>query len=67
VDVIKRNSQKALLCVEYTAEKLRNAKSMLKDIDNYPFVSDIIKTLGVGRTTFYRQYPPEKIDEIRNL
>jgi AcrR family transcriptional regulator len=38
---------------------------MLKDVDNYPFVSDIIKTLGVGRTTFYRHFPPERIEEVR--
>ena len=50
-----------------TEDKSRSAKSMLKDIDNYPFISDIIKTLGVGRTTFYRHFPPEKIDEIRNI
>ena len=53
--------------VAMTEEKLRSAKSMLKDTDNYPFISDIIKTLGVGRTTFYRHYPPGKIDEIRNV
>ena len=50
-----------------TEDKSRSAESMLKDIDNYPFISDIIKTLGVGRTTFYRHFPPEKIDEIRNI
>jgi len=53
--------------VAMTEEKLRSAKSMLKDTDNYPFVSDIIKTLGVGRTTFYRHFPPEKIYGIRTL
>jgi DNA invertase Pin-like site-specific DNA recombinase len=51
--------------VAMTEEKLRSAKSMLKDVDNYPFVSDIIKTLGVGRTTFYRHFPPERIEEAR--
>ena len=48
-----------------TEEKPRSAKSMLKDTDNYPFISDIIKTLGVGRTTFYRHFPPERIEEAR--
>ena len=44
-----------------TNEKLRTAKSMLKDTENYPFISDIIKTLSIGRTTFYRHFPPEEI------
>ena len=50
-----------------TEEKARSARPMLKDIENYPFISDIIKTLGVGRTTFYRHFPPEIIEEIRNV
>ena len=49
-----------------TEEKLKAAKAMLKDVDNYPFVSDIIKALSVGRTTFYRYFPPEKINELRS-
>jgi len=48
-----------------TDEKIRTTQSMLKDIDGYPFISDIIKTLGVGRTTFYRHFPPEKIALLR--
>ena len=48
-----------------TNDKLRTAKAMLKDIENYPFISDIIKTLGIGRTTFYRHFPPEEIQKIR--
>ncbi len=32
-----------------TDDKIRTAQSMLKDTENYPFVSDIIKTLGIGR------------------
>jgi len=48
-----------------TDEKLRTAKAMLKDTENYPFISDIIKTLRIGRTTFYRHFPPEKIQKIR--
>tara|TARA_B100000614_G_C14521131_1_gene482617 strand:+ start:272 stop:538 length:267 start_codon:yes stop_codon:yes gene_type:complete len=46
-------------------DKKRTAKSMIKDSENYPFISDIIKALGVGRTTFYRHFPPEEIQKIR--
>jgi DNA invertase Pin-like site-specific DNA recombinase len=48
-----------------TAEKLRTAKAMLKDTENYQFISDIIKTLSIGRTTFYRHFPSEEIQKIR--
>ena len=46
-------------------EKMRTAKAMLKDKENYPFISDIIKTLDIGRTTFYRYFPPESIEQLR--
>lgn len=48
-----------------TDNKKRTAQAMLKDTENYPFISDIIKTLGIGRTTFYRHFPPEKIEQLR--
>ncbi len=48
-----------------TKDKIRTAQAMLKDTENYPFISDIIKTLGIGRTTFYRHFPPEKIEQLR--
>lgn len=48
-----------------TKDKIRTAKAMLKDTENYPFISDIIKTLEIGRTTFYRHFPPEKIEQLR--
>jgi DNA invertase Pin-like site-specific DNA recombinase len=48
-----------------TDAKIRSAKAMLKDTENYPFISDIIKTLSIGRTTFYRHFPPEEIQKIR--
>ncbi len=47
-------------------EKIRAAHAMLKDTDSYPFISDIIKALHIGRTTFYRHFPPEKIENIRS-
>ena len=48
-----------------TMDKIRTAESMLKDCENYPFISDIIKQLEIGRTTFYRHFPPERISELR--
>ncbi len=48
-----------------TDDKLRIAQSMLKDTENYPFISDIIKVLGIGRTTFYRHFTPKSIENLR--
>ena len=48
-----------------TDEKLHTAKAMLKDTENYPFISDIIKTLKIGRTTFYRYFSKEEIQKFR--
>ncbi len=48
-----------------TDDKMRIAQAMLKDTENYPFISDIIKTLSIGRTTFYRHFSPEKIKQLR--
>ncbi len=48
-----------------TPDKIKAAEAMLKDKDNYPFVSDIIKTLGIGRTIFYRYFTSEKITKFR--
>ena len=48
-----------------TEDKIRTAQAMLKDTENYPFISDIIKTLGIGRTTFYRHFPPERLGQFR--
>lgn len=49
-----------------TDDKMRTAQAMLKDSENYPFISDIIKTLDIGRTTFYRHFSPEKIERLRS-
>ena len=49
-----------------TPEKLSLAEAMIKDIKNYPSISKIIKSLDIGRTTFYRYFPPEKINQLRD-
>jgi DNA invertase Pin-like site-specific DNA recombinase len=48
-----------------TDNKIRTAESMIKDKENYPFISDVIKGVGVGRTTFYRHFSLEKIAQLR--
>jgi DNA invertase Pin-like site-specific DNA recombinase len=47
-------------------EKIRFAEAMLKDTVNYPFVGDVIDHLRIGRTAFYRYFPPDRIRELRN-
>ena len=47
-------------------DKENLAEAMLKDPDNYPSISNIIKTLEIGRTTFYRYFPPEEIRKFRS-
>ncbi len=46
-------------------EGLRKAEAMLKDVENYPFVGDVIDQLKIGRTAFYRYFPPDRIKELR--
>jgi hypothetical protein len=46
-------------------EGLRKAEAMLKDTENYPFVGDVIDKLKIGRTAFYRYFPPDRIRELR--
>jgi DNA invertase Pin-like site-specific DNA recombinase len=46
-------------------EDLRKAEAMLKDTENYPFVSDVIDQLKIGRTVFYRYFPQDRIRELR--
>ena len=48
-----------------TEEKLKTARAMIKDQENYPFISDIIKALGIGRTAFYRYFPADEIQQLR--
>ncbi len=46
-------------------ERARPAEAKLRDKMNYPFVNDVIKQPGIGRTALYRDFPPEKIRELR--
>jgi len=47
-------------------EKQNLAEAMLKDTSNFPSISDIIKSLQIGRTTFYRYFPSEEIRKYRS-
>ena len=47
-------------------QSTRNAEAMLKDTENYPFVGDVIDQLNIGRTAFYKYFPPDRIRELRN-
>lgn len=48
-----------------TEQTLKNAEAMLKDTENYPFVGDVIDQLRIGRTAFYRYFPPDRIKQLR--
>lgn len=48
-----------------TGNKIRTIEAMLKDKENYPFISDVISQVDVGRTTFYRHFPPERLHQLR--
>lgn len=46
-------------------KSLKHAEAMLKDTENYPFIGDVIDQLNIGRTAFYRYFPPDRIKELR--
>ncbi len=48
-----------------TPELRRQAEAMLRDTRGYPFVSDVIRNLSIGRTAFYHHFPKERIRELR--
>jgi DNA invertase Pin-like site-specific DNA recombinase len=48
-------------------QTLRQAEALLKDTENYPFIGDVIEQLNIGRTAFYRYFPPDRIRELRNV
>jgi DNA invertase Pin-like site-specific DNA recombinase len=43
----------------------KHAEAMLKDTENYPFIGDVIDQLKIGRTAFYRYFPPDRIKQLR--
>ena len=45
---------------------IKQAEALLKDTENYPFVGDVIDQLSIGRTAFYKYFPPDRIKELRN-
>ena len=45
---------------------MKQAEALLKDTENYPFVGDVIDELSIGRTAFYKYFPPDRIKELRN-
>ncbi len=49
----------------WTKKTLKHAEALLKDTVNYPFVSDVIDQLEIGRTAFYRYFPPDRIKQLR--
>lgn len=46
-------------------QSMKQAEALLKDTENYPFIGDVIDELDVGRTAFYRYFPPERIKQLR--
>ncbi len=47
-------------------QMMKQAEALLKDTENYPFVGDVIDQLSIGRTAFYKYFPPDRIKELRN-
>jgi hypothetical protein len=45
---------------------VRDSHPDCRAIVNYPFVGDVIDHLRIGRTAFYRYFPPDRIRELRN-
>ena len=46
-------------------KSIKQAEALLRDTINYPFVGDVIDELDVGRTAFYRYFPPDRIKQLR--
>jgi len=47
-------------------QTIKHAEALLKDTENYPFIGDVIDQLKIGRTAFYRYFPPDRIKQLRN-
>ena len=47
-------------------QTIKQAEVMLKDKKKYPFIGDVIDQLQIGRTAFYRYFPTDRIQQLRN-
>ncbi len=47
-------------------ERMKLIRAMIKDTAAYPFISDVIRSAGIGRRTFYKYFPPEQIHTLRD-
>lgn len=45
---------------------MKQAEALLKDTENFPFVGDVIDQLSIGRTAFYKYFPPDRIKSLRD-
>lgn len=45
---------------------MKQAEALLKDTENFPFVGDVIDQLNIGRTAFYKYFPPDRIKALRD-
>ena len=61
----RRKGRKGGRPPKMTSDTKRNLEAMIKDKENYPFITDIIEQVDIGRTTFYRHFPPERLYELR--
>ncbi len=39
---------------------IKQTEALLKDVENSPFVGDVIDQLKIGRTAFYKYFPPAR-------
>ena len=44
---------------------MKQAEALLKDTENYPFIGDVIDQLKIGRTAFYKYFPPDRVRQLR--
>jgi hypothetical protein len=46
-------------------QNIKHAEAMLKDIENYQFIGDVINQPKIGRTAFYKYFPTDHIKQLR--
>ena len=44
----------------------KHAEAMRRDTVNHPVTGAVIEQLEIGRTAFYRYFPPERIRQLRD-